>query len=537
MTAPRSASPISISALAGALAATLGAGVLVGWAFDIEWLRSLAPRYIVMLPNTAVAVLAGGLSLLLLNGTASRRRLLAARVLGTVVLVIGGISLLARMFDWDLAMYRILFPAALAKYPYRPIGLMATNSTVALTLTGIALLAASSETERRRRLARRAAALGGAISGVALLGHLYGAHALYAVDQAAGMALLTALGFALLQVGVLWLYPNEGRVSLIMRDDLTGALLRPLLLLTVVVPVILGRLWITARENAVVSQETGIAVFVVLTVAWIVVLLLRTGAAIRAADEERARVLESEQQARASAEAANKAKSDFLAVVSHELRTPLNAILGYQSLLADEVLGPLSETQGQHLRRIGHSAQHLTTIVDQILTLARAEVKETAINLDTVSVDMLLREVVAIATPLAGAKGLQVHCDCDPNITIVSDAAKLRQILINLVGNAVKFTDTGSVALHARLDGADVVIEVRDTGIGIAPEHQERIFDEFWQAEQPLTRRAGGAGLGLAVSRHLATLLSGVITVTSAPGRGSTFTLRLPASVAARTAT
>jgi PAS domain S-box-containing protein len=233
--------------------------------------------------------------------------------------------------------------------------------------------------------------------------------------------------------------------------------------------------------------------------------------------------------ARAAAEQASRAKSDFLATMSHELRTPLNAIIGYQNLLADGVTGPVSDSQRRQLDRIGASAHHLLMLIDEVLTLSRVEAGKETPHIEPVDVSRVLDEAGSIIEPLAKQKGLEFRViEPGSRIVVESDPGKLRQAVLNLLSNAVKFTGRGSVTLRAVEDRDAVVFEVSDTGIGIAAEHLKRIFEPFWQVEASTTRTAPGTGLGLAVMRRLVNLLGGEVSVQSAVGEGSTFTIRLP---------
>lgn len=519
--------PNGVAVAAGLVAMAIGACVLLGWATGIVALTSISPRFIVMLPNTAAGMFAGGLAIVLLK-RADGYRLAAARALAVLVLLLGILSFVSRVVGHDVAYLSVLFRERVQQHPYRPVGLMATNSTVVFMLSGAALLLVSSHLPERRQAARILAMTGGAIAGVALLGHLYGARALYAVDRAAGMALLTASAFAAIQIGILFLRPNDSGISLVTGTDVAGTVMRRLLPLTVAFPILLGLLGISGREANLFSRETWAAMYAVLISAWITTLLLYNARFIREAERQRAELLASEQRARAAAEAANRVKTDFLAVMSHELRTPLNAIVGYTGLLSDGISGPLTSLQQRDLSRIADSARHLTNVVNDILALARLESVKDEVQRAEVAVPLLLEEVGGILEPLARAKGIGFTCECDAPISVHSDPHQLKQILINLGGNAVKFTSTGRVAIRARAEAGRLVVSVADTGIGIAPEHLDRIFEEFWQVEQPLTRNIGGAGLGLAVSRRLARKLGGDITVESAPGEGSTFSLTIP---------
>ncbi|MGH7482131.1 MAG: ATP-binding protein [Longimicrobiales bacterium] len=227
--------------------------------------------------------------------------------------------------------------------------------------------------------------------------------------------------------------------------------------------------------------------------------------------------------------AANQAKSDFLAVVSHELRTPLNSIMGYTEILLAGLSGELPDRADEQLRRINASARHLLQIIEEILTFARMEAGREELRPEETTVGELIEEVIAVAEPLARERGLDFERIID-NATerLVLDARKVRQILLNLLSNAVKFTEYGSVSLHASVTDGMLVASVADSGIGIPEEHRETVFESFWQAEQASTRRSGGTGLGLSVSRRLAEMLGGTIELESEVGVGSTFTLRIP---------
>jgi PAS domain S-box-containing protein len=226
---------------------------------------------------------------------------------------------------------------------------------------------------------------------------------------------------------------------------------------------------------------------------------------------------------------ASEAKSHFIGVISHEFRTPLTAIIGYADLLSSGVSGALSPTQGRQLDRIRASAWHLTQLVDEILTFSRLEAGHETLTLEQTDVLPLAREVVSLVAVGAAEKGLALACELpDAEITIRTDSGKLRQVLLNLLGNALKFTERGGVTLRVRRSDEGVEFAVEDTGIGIAPEHQDRIFERFWQVSRAQSRPVSGAGLGLTVSRHLLGLLGSDLAVESEPGTGSVFHFVLP---------
>ncbi len=226
---------------------------------------------------------------------------------------------------------------------------------------------------------------------------------------------------------------------------------------------------------------------------------------------------------------ASDAKSTFLATMSHELRTPLNALIGYSELLLlgipQELPGPIRP----HIERIDLSAKHLLQLIEEILTFARIEAGRERLRYELVELSGVMKEVQAVMDPLAAARGLRFVIDVPAEpIQFVTDPRKLRQILVNLLGNATKFTHRGSITLRARTRGNMVELQVQDTGVGIARDHLERIFEPFWQVDQGKTRAVGGTGLGLAVTRELAALMGGGVEVDSRQGVGTTFTVLLP---------
>lgn len=232
-------------------------------------------------------------------------------------------------------------------------------------------------------------------------------------------------------------------------------------------------------------------------------------------------------RAKEAAESANRLKSQFLSTVSHELRTPLTTIIGFSQLLHRSV--GLTPRQRDQVDRITGSADHLLDLIEDLLDLSKIEAGQMTFTLGALEIDPLLAQVLSEFVPQAQAKGLALNLDVPPDLPpALADPMRTRQILLNLVGNAVKFTDHGSVSLAASAVDSEVVISVADTGIGIAEDAIDNVFDEFRQVEEGFTRRFGGIGLGLPIARKLATLQSGSISATSQVGTGSTFTLRLP---------
>jgi PAS domain S-box-containing protein len=245
---------------------------------------------------------------------------------------------------------------------------------------------------------------------------------------------------------------------------------------------------------------------------------------------ERARLLEAERAARSEADAANQVKTQFLATMSHELRTPLNAIGGYAELLELGIHGPVTDAQRDVLSRIQRSQHHLLSLINNVLNLVKLDTHHVRFDVVPVSLASVLQFVSETTGPLLLAKRLRFETrGCSPGLAVHADLEKLRQILINLLSNAIKFTEEGgAIAIECEADARTVRLRVEDTGVGIAGDQTEKIFEPFVQVDRRLNRPMEGTGLGLAISRELARGMGGELTVESRLGEGSTFTLSLP---------
>ena len=235
-------------------------------------------------------------------------------------------------------------------------------------------------------------------------------------------------------------------------------------------------------------------------------------------------------EAKEAAESADRIKSAFLATMSHELRTPLNSIIGFTGILRQELAGPLNDEQRKQLGIVRDSARHLLALINDVLDLSKIEAGQLEVNRAPFDLRAAIEKVAGIVKPLAEKKGLALRVRLAPEIGAgETDSRRVEQILLNLLQNAIKFTERGEVALAAESAGGAIRLSVADTGIGIRPEDMGQLFQPFRQIDSGLSRQHEGTGLGLAICRRLAELLGGAIRAESTWGQGSVFTLTLPA--------
>jgi signal transduction histidine kinase/ActR/RegA family two-component response regulator len=255
---------------------------------------------------------------------------------------------------------------------------------------------------------------------------------------------------------------------------------------------------------------------------------LGDGVAINYADITTRKQTELEmQKAKEAAEQADRSKSAFLAMISHELRTPMNGVIGFTNLLLDT---ELTATQKDYTQTIQQSSNALLVLIDDILDFSKIEAGKLELEIHPFDIRHCLHDATVLLSPQAAAKGITLVEKIDEKVPklIFSDATRLRQVVVNLIGNAIKFTAQGTVQLNVRSEGDMLIFEVQDSGIGMSPEVVARLFQPFAQGDSSTTRKFGGTGLGLAICKRLIELMGGEIKVDSAPGRGSTFSFQIP---------
>jgi signal transduction histidine kinase len=260
--------------------------------------------------------------------------------------------------------------------------------------------------------------------------------------------------------------------------------------------------------------------------------LLHTFAAQAAVAVENARLFQEIQEKGQQLELASRHKSQFLANMSHELRTPMNAVLGYTDLILDNIFGEVPEAIRDTLERVKSNGQHLLGLINDVLDLSKIEAGQLILSLGDYAMDEVVHAVVSAVESLAAGKKLDFEATVAPDLPPGrGDERRLTQVLLNLAGNAIKFTDAGKVSIDARVNDGSFVVSVIDTGPGISEADQQKIFEEFQQADSSSTRTKGGSGLGLSISRRIVELHGGRLWVESVLGHGSTFSFTVPLRV------
>jgi signal transduction histidine kinase len=530
--------------IAGSAVAILGAIALAGWALNLPFVTTATTGGYPILPLMALCfVLAGGA--LTMAGRPHRTANTDAiqQTLAALVATIAGVTLYEYLRGSESGFDLLLFGDRLRRVSNYPPGRIAINSAGSLLLFALALLSIPHDQRKHDLRAQMFATPGLLIALLAILGYLFGVKGMNSLSQWSGMALWTAIGQLILGVGILVAVRERGVSVLLLDEGAAGVLTRRLLPAALFAPIVLGVIRIVGESAGFYESDFDASLFVVASILTFVGLVLWSARVLRNTDKERVDLLALEKQARAhaekarseaegaraEAERANNSKTDFLAVMSHELRTPLTAIMGYEELLSDGITGPVTELQRQQLGRINASARHLLGLIDEILTFARVDVGRERIRWESMSVNHTLADAAALVEPMAAAKSIDFVVELlDEDQAMQTDGTKLRQMLVNLLSNGIKFTENGEVRVRCSESNGILEVRIADTGVGIAAENIEEVFEPFWQAEQTATRKTGGTGLGLSVTRKLARLLGGDVTVASRVGMGTTFLLMLP---------
>jgi signal transduction histidine kinase/DNA-binding NarL/FixJ family response regulator len=510
--------------VAGWIAIIIAAAVLVIWSGGAADPTQFSPLVGRMNPTTAVCVVLLGAATLAPRRPRSWQTSLIKPVLGCIVTLIAAIKLLGGIIHHD---YGIDYLFVAERTMVSGHAIVAPHTALCLILLSVAIPCAASRVHVAARLAQLLACFVSFIAGTVLIGHLFGATSGFGYPAFGGMAAATAAALLCLVVGVLFARPNKFITGVFTNGELGGITARRLLWLILPTTLFLGQLRIISLRYNLVDNVTGISLLTASLLAVMIVVVVIACNELRV-NAKRERV---SRAARDKSEAANQAKSDFLATMSHEIRTPLTAVIGFAQLLMDNDLAP--EPRHNALR-CQEAAQSLLAIVNDILDLSKIEAGKLEIERVPLNPAVVIYSAASIVASKAKGKGLDIEVDLASDLPrwVEGDPARLLQILLNLVSNAIKFTRAGNIriACHREFRGGGFVLlfEVHDPGLGISKENQALLFQSFAQVDRSTTRRNSGTGLGLAISKRLVEAMGGDINVSSEVGLGSTFWFTTP---------
>ena len=529
---------IRLSHVVGVLTVGVGLAVLAGWAFHITMLKAVLSGYVTMKANTALCFILGGMSLLVGYLSRSRRwKRVCSPLLALLMLLISGATLVEYVTGRSLGLDQFLFrDDPVSAYTSDP-GRMAPNTAVNFMLYGFALIFLSRG--RKGALAAHFLVLMGLlIALLALIGYLFDAQVFISVFSQTRIALHTIVGFWMLGLGILCARPKKGLMASMVANSPGGLIARRLIAPAIFTPLFFG--WIAFQGLRHSYYDAGFTASLIVFSSMVVICVLtaRSILELNRIDIERRRLNAERLNAdvrEVGALEASRLKSEFVANVSHEIRTPMNGVLGMTSLLLDS---PLTPEQREHVETIRQSGDALLTLVNEILDFSKIEAGKIVLEQKPFSLATCVDEVVNLLALTARRSKINLISFIQPHVpgAFLGDAARVRQILLNLLGNAVKFTDEGEVTLQvgcAPLKDNLFRLEflISDTGMGISPDGLALLFHPFQQGDASATRRHGGTGLGLTITKRLVELMGGEITVSSVLAVGSTFrfSISLPA--------
>ncbi|MEW6324940.1 MAG: ATP-binding protein [Nitrospirota bacterium] len=504
----------------------MGALVLIGWAFDLDAVKSVLPRMATMKANTALALLLAGLALRL-SVTRNRNRPAGriARLCAFVVAMIGLLTLLEYLAGWDFGIDQLLFRDSEAAPDHPFPGRMSQATTFSVFLVGAALFLLDMDRLHGSRIAQLLALVAGYVAFLALIGYGYGVISLYRIGPYSSMAMHTALAMLILSGGLLCARPERGFMALLASDSIGGAMVRRLLPIAFGVTIVIGWLRLQGELGGLYDSRFGVALFAISNVTILALAFWWYAGRLDQSDTERQRAERALADHAEALARSNQELEQFAYVASHDLQEPLRMVSSYTQLLGKRYRGKLDADADEFIHYAVDAASRMQRLINDLLTYSRVGTRGKP--LEPTDCDAVLRQVLADLQLVVQESGAVITHDSLP--TVPADGAQLAQLFQNLITNAVKFRrDQHAPRIHlsATLKGNNWLFSVRDNGIGIDPRHFDRIFIIFQRLHTGAAHP--GTGIGLAICKKIVERHGGRLWVESQPDQGTTFLFTFP---------
>jgi signal transduction histidine kinase len=500
-----------------------GALVLVGWALDLQVLKSLSSTWSSMKANEALSFVLAGVALALLRAPAGGRAQYAGRILAGIVALVGLLTIAEYAFGWDLRIDELLFHEARSAPGAGDPGRMSVDSAFGFVLAGVSLVLLNARRPRRLRPAQMGAIGMSVLATVSIAGYLFSAPAAASgfSGQVMRVGLHTAFAFIVLGAAILVARPGVGVIELITSPHAGGTLLRRLLPAAAAILLTVGWARLKGEEAGLYNFRVGLALMVTAAISALALAVVVTGRSLERTDVERRRMLDEIRARTAELEVANKELEAFSYSVSHDLRAPLRAIDGFTRILGEEFSSTIDPNGRRYLDLVGDNARRMGALIDGLLAFSK--LGQQSLTKRRVGVERLVKEAIADVEPQLGGRNVDISLT-DLERTVEADPTLLKQVFVNLLSNAIKYTQAREAPqVEVGSYGADgeIVFFVRDNGCGFDMRYADKLFQVFQRLHR--AEDYEGAGIGLALVARIVKRHGGGVWASAQLDQGATF--------------